>query len=126
MPARLWVTNTTTDPESGAITPASLPVGTSWVGNLYTKNNGAVQKYLIKTPWTMPAWIDTGETDAEGEPIFELTEVDAPGKVDLTGLPGVFGPIDPATIQAALDADGGTTKGWNVPDVPEWAISGSS
>ena len=44
--------------------------------------------------------------------------------VDLTGEPGVFGPITQEQIQAAIDADGGTTKGWTVDTVPRWALGG--
>lgn len=60
------------------------------------EKQGNVSKYLIKTP------------------------------VDLTGLPGVFGPIDRHDlIQAVLDFDNARTfRGWIVDDVPDWAIDG--
>lgn len=125
MPSRIWITNSEQDPETGAWKPA-IPAGTSFVGNLYEKNNGNVRKFLIKTPWTMLRLVDTGEVDENGDPIVEEGEVDAPGKVDLTGLPGVFGPIDPADIQAALESDKGVTRGWTVDDVPDWAVGGVS
>jgi hypothetical protein len=42
----------------------------------------------------------------------------------LDGLPGVFGPITYDQIQAAIDADGGTLKGWTVDSVPIWITNG--
>lgn len=44
----------------------------------------------------------------------------------IAGLPGVFGPVPPEDVAAAIDADGGTTRGWVVDDVPYWAIGGQS
>lgn len=96
--AVLWITNTATDAEGGTV-PASVPAGTLWVGNIYTKNAGAVRKYLIKT-------LDS---------------------VDLSGLPGVVGPITPAELQAALSADGGSPAGWSVSEAQvAWALGGEA
>jgi hypothetical protein len=73
----------------------NIPANTPYVGHIYTKT-GNVEKYLIKTP------------------------------VDLTGQPGVFGPITRDQLQAALDADGiQDYRGFQVDEVPEWALSGS-
>lgn len=59
------------------------------------QKQGNVYKYLLKTP------------------------------DDLTGLPGVFGPITQSQIADAIAADGGTTRGWVVDDAPSWGITGA-
>jgi hypothetical protein len=62
-----------------------LPAGTTWVGNRYSKNAGAVSKYVIKT------------------------------NTDITGEPGVFGPITQDQIQAYLDGElDAVLHGWSV------------
>lgn len=58
------------------------------------EKQGNVRKYLLKTP------------------------------TDISGHPGVFGPIDPADVQAAITADGGTLRGWQVDEVPSWTVGG--
>ena len=124
MPARIWITNTTTDAKGGRI--PNLPAGTSWVGSLYRKT-GNVYKYLVKTPWTVSTLVVTGTDPVTGEATGELQEVAHPDAVDLTGEPGVVGPITPEQIAAALEADGddGTFRGFHVDDVPSWAIDGT-
>lgn len=78
----IFVTNTRTNAQGGF--EPDIPVGTSWVGNRYTKNAGTVSKYVIKT--------DT----------------------DLTGEPGVFGPITQDQIQAYLDGEiDAVLHGWH-------------
>ena len=72
----------------------NLPTGIAWVGDLYTKNAGVVSKYVLKSPH------------------------------DIVGLPGVFGPITQEQIEAAIEADGGTLKGWKVPHLEVWALDG--
>ena len=90
----IYVVNTQVDAE-GRRVPVDLPAGTSWVGNLYSKNNGNVHKYVLIT------------------------------ETDISGLPGVFGPIDFATLEAAIEADSGAVAGWTVPDVARWSIGGA-
>lgn len=96
MAARLWITNVEADPISGVWQPANLPPDTPWCGNLYTKNNGNVRKYLLFTA------------------------------VDISGQAGVFGPLTLEEVQAAIDADGGTLKGWTIDGLPNWAIGAVS
>jgi hypothetical protein len=43
---------------------------------------------------------------------------------DLTGLPGVFGPIGADQVQAALDGDNIQGKSWDVGDVSGWSLEG--
>lgn len=43
---------------------------------------------------------------------------------DITGLPGVFGPVTQEQVADAIEADGGTLRGWNVDEVPSWSVSG--
>lgn len=61
------------------------------------QKTGNVYKYLIKTP------------------------------SDLTGQPGVFGPLTQSQVQAALDADDAQNlHGFIVDEVPDWAFNGDS
>lgn len=130
MPSRIWITNAEQDPGTGGYSPANLPAGTLSVHQLYEKQ-GNVRKFLVKTPWTVPIQVVTGTsgTDEEGNPIpiYEWQETPHPNAVDLTGLPGVFGPIPPDQIEAALSADNAETfMGWDVSQVPTWALDGVS
>lgn len=97
--AQIWITNSEPLPgHTDAFQPANLPPGTDWIGNVYEKQ-GNVRKFLIKT--------------------FDST--------DLTGTPGVVGPITQAQLQAGLDADNASNlRGFIVDDVPDWALEGES
>jgi len=74
----------------------SIPDDIPYVCHVYQKT-GNVFKFLVKTP------------------------------NNLAGLPGVFGPISHAQIEAALTADNAQSlHGWNVTEVPDWALGGRS
>ena len=88
----------------------------------------------------MPLYVVNSEVDADGARVPVVSPPSWVGNLyqkggnvfkylmltpsDITGQPGVFGPITVEQVQAAIDADGGTIKGWTVAEVPTWAIDG--